>query len=121
MAADSKSEARREARSVVNQWAVKFAAIAWIPGSHYAMSGADTIMVTELALLFDVDMDKATLAGVFTSVAAPLIGSKLAHTALDLVPGVGWVAKSAVAAGVTKKIGDGLIDYFDDHSPLPEY
>ena len=38
---------------------------------------------------------------------------------LDFIPVVGWGVKSAVAAGVTKAVGEALISYFDDCSPLP--
>ncbi|MEM1172653.1 MAG: hypothetical protein AAGJ08_27155 [Cyanobacteria bacterium P01_H01_bin.35] len=120
MAAYSKSEARRLARSRINQWAAGFAAVAWIPGSHYAMTAGDVSMVMQVGSIFGVDMKKTEATAVFTTIAAPLIGSKVAHSILDFVPVVGWAAKSAVAAGVTKAVGEGLIGHFNDCSPLPE-
>ncbi|TAD97795.1 MAG: hypothetical protein EAZ96_24810 [Oscillatoriales cyanobacterium] len=83
MAASNKRQAREQARSAINKWALGFASVAWIPG-------------------------------------APLIGSKVAHSVLDFVPVFGWAAKSVVAAGVTKAVGEALISYFNDCSNLSE-
>ncbi|TAH22388.1 MAG: hypothetical protein EAZ09_10570 [Oscillatoriales cyanobacterium] len=77
MAASNKRQAREQARSAINKWALGFA-------------------------------------------SAPLIGSKIAHSVLDFVPVFGWAAKSVVAAGVTKAVGEALISYFNDCSNLSE-
>ncbi|MDE5091707.1 MAG: hypothetical protein O4750_08080 [Trichodesmium sp. St18_bin3_1_1] len=119
MVAYSKSEARRQASSAINKWALGFAAIAWVPGSHYAMGAGDIAMIRQVGAIFDVSVSKTAAAEIFTIVAAPLIGSKVAHSILDFIPVVGWGVKSAVAAGVTKAVGEALISYFDDCSPLP--
>jgi uncharacterized protein (DUF697 family) len=52
------------------------------------------------------------VAAIFTTIAAPLIGSKIAHSVLDFVPVLGWAAKSVVAATVTKGVGKALIVTF---------
>ncbi len=39
MAAYNKRQAREQARSAINKWALGFASVAWIPGSHYLMTG----------------------------------------------------------------------------------
>ncbi|MBP0027685.1 hypothetical protein [Roseofilum sp. Guam] len=119
MAASNKRQARVQARSAINKWALGFASIAWIPGSHYAMTGGDVTMVIQVGSIYDVDLDRTTAGAVFTTIAAPLIGSKVAHSVLDFVPIVGWAAKSAVAAGVTKAVGEAMIRYFEDCSTLP--
>ncbi|MDJ0553186.1 MAG: hypothetical protein QNJ68_01840 [Microcoleaceae cyanobacterium MO_207.B10] len=120
MAAYSKSQARTQARSAIDKWALGFVAVAWIPGSHYAMGAGDITMVMQVGSIFGVDLDRTAAAQVFTIVAAPLIGSKVAHSILDFFPGVGWAAKSVVAGGVTKGVGEALIGYFNDCSDLPE-
>jgi uncharacterized protein (DUF697 family) len=120
MAASNKRRAREQARSAVNKWAIGFASVAWIPGSHYAMTAGDITLVIQVGSIFGVDMDRTGAGALFTTVAAPLLGSKLAHSILDFVPVVGWAAKSAVAAGVTKSVGEALIHYFNDCSELPE-
>ncbi len=120
MAARNKRQAREQARLAINKWALGFAAIAWIPGSHYAMTGGDVTMVIQVGSIYGVDMDRTNAGAVFTTIAAPLIGSKIAHSVLDFVPVLGWAAKSAVAAGVTKVVGETMIRYFEDCSTLPE-
>ncbi|MEG3834732.1 hypothetical protein QUA46_04235 [Microcoleus sp. MON2_D6] len=120
MAASNKRQAREQARSAINKWALGFASVAWIPGSHYLMTGGDVTMVIQVGSIFDVDMDKTQAGAVFATIAAPLIGSKLAHSVLDFVPVFGWAAKSVVAGGVTKAVGEALIAYFNDCSNLSE-
>ena len=119
MTASNKRQARQQARAAVHKWAVGFASVAWIPGSHYLMTGGDVTMVIQIGSIYDVDLDRTSAAAVFTTIAAPLIGSKIAHSVLDFVPIIGWAAKSAVAAGVTEAVGESLIQYFHDCSSLP--
>jgi uncharacterized protein (DUF697 family) len=120
MAASNKRQAKEQARSATTKWALGFASVAWIPGSHYAMTGGDLAMVVQVGSIYDVHLDKAQAAAIFTTIAAPLIGSKIAHSVLDFVPVIGWAAKSAVAAAVTKGVGEALIVYFHDCSNLPD-
>lgn len=120
MAALNKREAKEKAQVAVNSWAVGFASVAWIPGSHYVMGAGDIAMVVQVGSIFGVDLDRTGAGALFTSVAAPLIGSKIAHSILDFIPGIGWVAKSVVALGVTKGVGEALIAYFKDCSTLPD-
>ncbi|GAB4025622.1 hypothetical protein [Spirosoma koreense] len=120
MPARNKREAETLASSAINKWAIGFASVAWIPGSHYAMGAGDLAMVVQVGSIYNVDLDRTAAGSVFTSVAAPLIGSKVAHSILDFLPGIGWAAKSAVALGTTKFVGQALIHYFKDCSPLPD-
>ncbi len=120
MAATNKRQAREEARSAINKWALGFASVAWFPGSHYLMTAGDVTMVIQIGSIFDVNLDQTQAGALFTTIAAPLIGSKIAHSALDFFPVVGWGIKSAVAAGVTKSVGEALILYFNGCSNLPE-
>jgi hypothetical protein len=69
MAASTKRQAKEQARSAINKWALGFAGVAWIPGSHYVMTGGD--------VTYGVDLDKTTTGAVFATIAAPLIGSKI--------------------------------------------
>lgn len=120
MAACNKRQAKEQARSATTKWALGFASVAWIPGSHYLMTGGDVTMVMQVGSIYDVDLDRSTAGAVFTTIAAPLIGSKIAHSVLDFVPVFGWAAKSVIAAGVTKAVGEAVIGYFHDCSNLPE-
>ncbi len=120
MAAPTKREAREQARKAVNGWAAGLAATAWIPGSHYVMLAGDVAFVQQIGSIYDVSVTEAGAGQIFATVAAPLIGSKVAHSVLDFIPVAGWVAKSVVAAGVTKAVGEALVKYFEDCSKLPD-
>ncbi len=120
MAASNKKEAREKAKEAINGWSLGFASVAWIPGSHYVMAAGDFTLVLQVGSIYGVELDKQQAAQIFTSVAAPLIGSKIAHSILDFIPILGWAIKSGVAFGVTKLVGEALIAHFEDVSPLPE-
>lgn len=116
----NRREAREQANAAINRWAASFAGIAWIPFSHYVMTAGDITMVVQVGSIYSVDFDRSTVATLFAALAAPLIGSKITNSVLDFVPVLGWLAKSAVAAVVTKVVGRSLIYYFHDCSPLPD-
>ena len=120
MKAANKREAREQTRTAINRWAAGFASVAWIPFSHYVMTAGDVTMVVQIGSIYAVDIDRSGAATVFAIVAALLIGSKVAHSILDFIPVLGWMAKSAVAAAVTKAVGESLIHYFHDCSQLPD-
>ena len=116
----NRQEAKKSAKKIINKWSIGFASVAWIPGSHYVMAAGDLALVMQVGSVFGVELDRTAAATVFTSVAAPLIGSFIANSVLDFIPILGWIAKSGVSYGVTKAVGGALIAYFNDCSPLPE-
>ncbi len=119
MAARNKYEAKEKARSAVNSWSVGLAATAWIPGSGYVMTAGDIAMVIQVGKIYGVDLETSGAATVLTSIAAPLIGRTVAYGILDFIPIFGWGIKSVVSLGVSKTIGETIIAYFEDCSPLP--
>jgi len=119
MTCSTKREAREKAKKIVNGWALGLAATAWIPGSHYVMAAGDYALVEQLGSVFDVSVNKTEAAQIFTLIAVPLVGSKVAHSILDFIPVLGWGVKSVVAAGATKAAGEALIKYFYNCSKLP--
>ena len=64
---------------------------------------------------FDESAIKAHLAGA----AGAALGGSIAGEALNLVPGLGHIAKSVIMAGKAKVIGEVVIEYFSEKSPLP--
>lgn len=86
MAALNKRAATIQARSAINKWALGFASVAWVPGSHYVMAAGDLATVQQVRSIFGVTLDDTAAASVFTLVAVPLIGSKIAHTVFDFIP-----------------------------------
>jgi uncharacterized protein (DUF697 family) len=108
-----RAAARHEAQHLVEKWAVAFARVALIPGSHYVTSAGDAELVTRIGKLYGVELDRVEAAAVFATVAAPLLASNAAHSVLNLMPVIGWLAKPAVALGAAKAVGTQLIQYFE--------
>lgn len=109
-------EAEQEARAIVNGWSVGAAAIGWIPGSMFALMGVDAKLTNDVAKAFQVT--SYSIEEVTASVGAAVTGKVIAGEALSLFPGLGWIAKSGVAGAVTKGVGETLIRYFRERSPL---
>ena len=120
MTAPNNKIAKKEARSVINKWAMGFAGIAWLPGSQLALSGGDVLMVIQVGKIYGFDLDKTEALGILTSIAATITGRTIVHSLLDFVPVIGWGAKPVVAASVTKAVGKALIAYFEERSNLPD-
>jgi len=109
-------EAENEARKVVNDWSTAAAALGWLPGSQYFLAGADLKMVKNIADIFKVKHYNA--AQITATMAASIGGKTVAHTLLDFVPIAGQIIKSGTAAAVTKGLGEIVIEYFKERSPL---
>ena len=109
------AEAETEARRVVNTWAVAAAGVGWIPGSMLALGALDAKLVGDVAKAYHVQ--SYSIESVVAAVGASVSG-KLAAELLSLVPVFGWLAKSGVAASVTKALGEALIAYMRERSPL---
>lgn len=111
----SKQEAEVQAREIVDKWAVGATAMSWIPGSSFVLGIADFAMVRSVAHAFEVkDFNEEA---VFASVGAGATGRTLAEL-LSFIPGPGWIAKAVIAGGITKGLGEGVIAYMKDRSPL---
>lgn len=108
-------EAEREARSIVNAWSVGAAGVGWIPGSMLILAGADMELVKDVAKAFGVQ--SYSFEEVSAAIGASVTGKIVAGEALSLFPGLGWVAKSAVAGSVTKAVGEVIINYMRSRSP----
>lgn len=108
-------EAEKEARSKVNTWVAGAAAIGWVPGSMYLLSGVDAKLVNDIAKAFGVEC--YSTQELAAAVGASVTGKIVAGELLSLLPGWGWAVKSGVAAGVTKAAGEAIISYFKKRSP----
>jgi len=72
-------------------------------------------MVAKVAEIYHVhSYDTSALA---SAIGAALAG-KAASEFLSFIPVVGWIAKGAAAAGVTKAVGEIIIEYMRERSPL---
>ena len=112
---DSLYEAEEHARNIVNAWAVGATAIGWVPGSMLALMGVDVKLVNDVAKAFGVET--YSVEEISTAIGAGVTGKVIAGETLSLFPGLGWVAKSLVAGGVTKGIGEVIIKYMKARSP----
>lgn len=109
------AEAERKARNRVHAWTTGAAMIGWVPGSMFALAGADIELCREVAECFGVKHWSAE--SVSAAIGASITGKIVAGEALSLIPGFGWAIKSVVAGGITKAVGEAIIAYFKSRSP----
>lgn len=112
-------QADAEAWRVVDGWTAGAALTGWIPGSSFFLTGADIVMINQVAAAYEVEtfeMDNvtATLAG---AVGSAIAGGAITEV-VGLIPIIGWAVKSAAMAGKARVIGEAVIHYFRDRSPL---
>ena len=108
-------DAEVQARDIVNGYVAGAASVGWLPGSCVPLTGMQAKMVHDIAACFGVHSYSAQ--AVLTVVGTNLTGHVAADTLLSLVPGVGWVIKSGIAASITKAAGEIIIEYFRERSP----
>ncbi|GGA47845.1 hypothetical protein [Okeania sp. KiyG1] len=121
MAACCKQVATREARSAITKWAIGFGVVDLLPLAHLVMDKGAISLVIEVGSIFDVYLDRTEAKEIIETVMPDYLnGHKVAHGILDLIPGVGWKAKSIVGMISTLEFGDIVIDYFNDYSDLPD-
>lgn len=115
----TKTEARQKAQDIVDNWTAGAFLTGWIPGSAIFLTAADAMMIRRVADtfgvgVFDLDAVKAHLGGVLASAVAGGVVSEL----VGLIPVAGWFVKSCAMAGKAGVIGDAVMDYFEERSPL---
>jgi hypothetical protein len=116
----TRSEARKHADALVEKWMKGAAVTGWIPGSVFFLGAADAFMIRQVAETFGVQgFDESAVKAHIGGVVGSAVGGAVAAEAAGLVPGIGWIAKSATMAVKAKLIGNAVIDYFEQHSPLP--
>lgn len=116
----TKSQAEAEAQMIVEKWVTRAVLTGWLPGSALFLTAADTVMIRQVADafgvgVFDMDAVKAHLGGL---VAAAVGGGMVAEVA-GWIPFVGWAAKSVGMGVKANAIGEAVIEYFREQSPLP--
>lgn len=107
-------EAEEKARKIVNNWVAGAAAVSWVPGSTLVLGVADFAMIRAVAKAFGVQ--EFNMEAVVATIGAGAVG-KVAVEGLSFIPIFGWALKAAIAAGVTKGVGEATIKYFKDRSP----
>lgn len=108
--------AEEQARAVVNKWALAAGAVSWIPGSSLALGAADYGMIRSVAQAFAVTSYSAeAVVGIMAASGTGLMASE----ALSFIPIAGWAVKAVVSGGIMKGMGEAVIRYFRERSPLP--
>lgn len=115
----TKKEAEAKARNIVSNWMAGALLTGWVPGSAFFLTGADMVMARQVADAFGVEVfsEDALAAALGTALAGGVSGGVIAE-GVGFVPVVGWAVKSAMMTVKAKVIGDAVIDYFRDLSPL---
>jgi uncharacterized protein (DUF697 family) len=115
----NKFEAEREAKEIVNGYALVAVSTGWIPHACLVLTPMQINMCHDIAsCLFVEDYVVETVLG---TVLASISGHLLADTVLTYIPILGWGVKTIVAGSVTTLLGEALINHFKECSPLPEY
>lgn len=117
----TRKQAELEARDIVNRWATGALLTGWIPGSTLLLTGADLLMIRQVADVFEIPGfdENAALTTISGTVASGVAGSVIAE-GVGWIPVVGWAVKSGMMSAKAKVIGDAVVNYFYQLSPLPE-
>jgi uncharacterized protein (DUF697 family) len=111
---------RQRARATVNKYALGGGGFALLvsplPGvSQLPLTAAETKLVSDIAKIYGYSLKGEEVAGV---VGGLLAGGTLLKVgvmeAATFLPGVGWIAKGAVAGSAIKLLGEAAINFFDD-------
>lgn len=107
--------AELRSREIVNKWTRQTCFYGWIPGGNLVLGAADWTMINRIAQEFGVTnySRDALVAAIGSALAA-----KWASEKLSFIPVLGWIAKGAIAVWVTRSLGNAMIEYFRDLSPL---
>ncbi|MEL6149619.1 MAG: hypothetical protein AAFV33_13150 [Chloroflexota bacterium] len=117
----TKAQAETEARKIVSDWVKGAVLTGWIPGSALVLTGADYVMMEQVARTFEVgafDKDHA-MQSIGTLAASGAAGGVIGE-AIGLVPVIGWAVKSGMMGAKAHLIGNAVIDYFKERSTLPD-
>lgn len=113
--ATSLKEADVIAQKLVKRWVAATASVSWVPGSTFVLMGMDYRIYKDIATAYGVET--FDIDAVKTSILATIAG-RGASEALSFVVGVGWVVKAGVAAGITGIVGEVVISFMRERSPL---
>ena len=117
----TKKEAEIEARGVVNGWTAAALLGGWIPGSSLVFTGADLVMINQVAEAFNVKAfdQEAAMATIGGAIVSGTAGAVIAE-GVGIIPVFGWAVKSAMMSAKARAIGEAIIDYFRNISTLPD-
>lgn len=119
--ASTKREAKKQARSFIQMWALGAIATGFsgISVSHYAqaMTYGDLIMVFKVGLVYGINLNISSATAVFTAIVSPLLRSQIEK--FNFQPFLG-IQSGIMSGAITIAAGEALITYFHGYSDLPE-
>jgi len=119
MAERTLAQADREAKQIITNWTAGNALLGWIPGSTVLFGAADTAMITQVAGAYEVSaFDMEHLVSTLGGALAGAFASGLIVEGIGFIPVLGWAVKSAAMAAKANFIGNEVMKYFRDRSPL---
>lgn len=110
---------REEAREIVKAYSAGSATYAFftspIPGTTVGVVAADAHMVYEIAKVYGYSLTLTEAVGTVGALlgAGTTIKTTL-NEALTFIPFIGYVAKSIIAGGTSRLLGELAIDHFED-------
>jgi len=117
----TKANARQKAENIVSNWVKGAALTGWIPGSTIFLAGGDMIMIRQVADAFGVGFfDESAVKAHLSGVVAASVGGIVAGEALNFIPIFGQIIKAGLMAGKANIIGQAVIDFFEEESPLQD-
>lgn len=122
--ASTKREAKKQARSFIQTWALGLIASGAVSTSilqsNYAqvITFSDIVMVFKVGLVYGINLNISTATAVFTAIGSPLLRNQI--NKLKFIPFFGAVAHYSLDGLTTIGIGEALIAYFQSLSNLPE-
>lgn len=118
--AKTKSQARTEAWACVENYKCGNFFFGWLPGSTIFSAAGDQTMVRQIADCFGVKVfDMNTVKAHLGTVIGSSIGGGLAAEIAGWIPIIGGPIKACTLTGKAHVIGECVIDYFAEISPLP--
>lgn len=117
----TKAQAEVEAQKIVSDWVKGALLTGWIPGSALVLTGADFVMLEQVARVFEVDaFDKESAMQSIGTIAASGVAGGVIGEAIGVVPVIGWAVKSGMMGMKARVVGNAVIEYFKKLSPLPD-
>lgn len=109
------NDAEVKARKIIHAWAVGSTAVGWVPGSMFTLMDANLQLIDDVAKAFGVE--SYSIEEIKTAIGTEAISKIVVSETLSLIPGIGWVAKAALAGGIANAMGEAIINYFKARSP----
>lgn len=109
---------RKRAQSNVNRYTLAGGGVGLIaspiPGlGQLPLTAMETKLVANISRIYGYRLSEKDLIAIVGGLLVVGTAIKIGAETLSLIPGPGWVLKGAIAGGVIKALGEGVIRFFD--------